>query len=54
MKKDVRMINKFIHNVENETHFKFRIISGGNSSMLPQTLYNHLDKINDLRIGRHY
>ena len=49
--KDVRMINKFIHNVENETHFKFRIISGGNSSMLPQTLYNHLDKINDLRIG---
>ena len=30
MKKDVRMINKFIHNVENETHFKFRIISGGN------------------------
>ena len=25
------MINKFIHNVENETHFKFRIISGGNS-----------------------
>ena len=28
---DVRMINKFIHNVENETHFKFRIISGGKS-----------------------
>ena len=36
--------------MKNETHFKFRIISGGNSSMLPQTLYNHLDKINDLRI----
>lgn len=32
--KDVCMINKFIYNVENEIYFKFRIILGGNLSML--------------------
>ena len=34
--------------------YKFKIISGGNSSMLPQTMYNDLGKINELRIEKHY
>ena len=45
------MINKFISAVEKEIGYKFKIISGGNSSMLPQTMYNDLGKINELRIG---
>ena len=48
---DVFMINKFISAVEKEIGYKFKIISGGNSSMLPQTMYNDLGKINELRIG---
>jgi predicted amino acid racemase len=28
-----------------------KIVSGGNSSMLPLTMYNDLGKINELRIG---
>lgn len=48
---DVFMINKFISAVEKEIGYKFVIISGGNSSMLPQTMYNDLGKINELRIG---
>lgn len=48
---DVEMINQFIISIEKETHMKFEIISGGNSSMLLKMLYNDLGKINELRIG---
>ncbi|MDT3960150.1 alanine racemase [Staphylococcus kloosii] len=48
---DVEMINQFVASIENEVGFHFKIISGGNSSMLPQMFYNNLGKINDLRIG---
>lgn len=48
---DVEMINQFVASIENEAGFHFKIISGGNSSMLPQMFYNNLGMINDLRIG---
>ncbi|OEL04065.1 alanine/ornithine racemase family PLP-dependent enzyme [Staphylococcus casei] len=48
---DVDMMNQFVSSVELETGIRFRIISGGNSSMLPQMLYSDLGKINELRIG---
>lgn len=48
---DIEMINQFVTSVENEVGFHFKIISGGNSSMLPQMFYNDLGMINDLRIG---
>src|SRR5699024_7328579 len=48
---DVEMINQFVNSVEKASHLKFKTISGGNSSMLLQMLYNDLGKMNDLRIG---
>ena len=48
---DVEMINHFIETIETETQYHFKIISGGNSSMLTQMFYNDLGKINELRIG---
>ncbi|MDT4040301.1 alanine racemase, partial [Staphylococcus aureus] len=36
---DVALINQFVDSVERETNMKFSIISGGNSSMIPQMLY---------------
>lgn len=48
---DVVMINQFVSTIEKEVGLKFKLISGGNSSMLPQTMYNDLGKINELRIG---
>ncbi|KRG08041.1 alanine/ornithine racemase family PLP-dependent enzyme [Staphylococcus sp. NAM3COL9] len=48
---DVALINQFVDSVEIETHMRFKIISGGNSSMLPQMLYQDMGKINELRIG---
>jgi len=48
---DVTLINQFVDSVENETNMRFQIISGGNSSMLPQMLYRDFGKINELRVG---
>ncbi|WP_436854820.1 alanine/ornithine racemase family PLP-dependent enzyme [Staphylococcus caeli] len=48
---DVTMINQFVDSVEHETNMRFQIISGGNSSMLPQMLYRDFGKINELRVG---
>ncbi|MBE5673969.1 ornithine racemase SfnaC [Staphylococcus sp. SS35] len=48
---DIFMINRFVTAVEREIGYRLKIISGGNSSMLPQLLYNDLGKINELRIG---
>lgn len=48
---DIFMINRFVSAVEREIGYRLKIISGGNSSMLPQLLYNDLGKINELRIG---
>ena len=44
-------MNQFICAVEKELGYRLKLISGGNSSMLPQLMYNDLGKINDLRIG---
>lgn len=48
---DVFMINKFVSAIEREIGYRMKIVSGGNSSMLPLTMYNDLGKINELRIG---
>src|SRR5699024_7441535 len=48
---DVKLINQFITSIEEVMHMQFDVISGGNSSMLLQMLYNDLGKINELRIG---
>ena len=48
---DVFMINKFVSAIERELGYRMTIVSGGNSSMLPLTMYNDLGKINELRIG---
>ncbi|MCE5038720.1 alanine racemase [Staphylococcus auricularis] len=48
---DIEMINRFVTSVEKETSYRFGIFSGGNSSMLPQMMYNDLGRVNDLRIG---
>lgn len=48
---DVALINQFVDSVERETNMKFSIISGGNSSMIPQMLYRDFGRINELRIG---
>lgn len=48
---DVKLINQFITSIEGVMHMQFDVISGGNSSMLLQMLYNDLGKINELRIG---
>ncbi len=43
---DIFMINRFVSAVEREIGYRLKIISGGNSSMLPQLLYNDLGKKN--------
>ncbi|MDG0844577.1 alanine racemase [Staphylococcus equorum] len=48
---DVEMINQFVNSIEELTHIRFKIISGGNSSLLTQMTYSDLGKINELRIG---
>ncbi|MEB8070081.1 alanine/ornithine racemase family PLP-dependent enzyme [Staphylococcus xylosus] len=48
---DVSLINQFVESVELETHMRFKIISGGNSSMISQMLYQDMGKINELRVG---
>ncbi|MCH8647483.1 alanine racemase [Staphylococcus lugdunensis] len=48
---DIFTMNQFICAVEKELGYRLKLISGGNSSMLPQLMYNDLGKINDLRIG---
>ncbi|MCD8910618.1 alanine/ornithine racemase family PLP-dependent enzyme [Staphylococcus gallinarum] len=48
---DIEMINQFVDSVEMETQMRFRIVSGGNSSLIPQMLYTDLGKINELRVG---
>lgn len=48
---DIIMINKFVAAIEREIGYRLKIISGGNSSMIPQLMYNDLGKINQLRIG---
>ena len=48
---DIFMMNQFVTAIEQEMGYKFKVVSGGNSSMLPQTMYNNLGEINDLRIG---
>lgn len=48
---DIFAINQFVQAIENEIGFRLKIISGGNSSMLPQLMYNDLGRINELRIG---
>lgn len=48
---DIFLMNKYVTSIERQLGFRLKVISGGNSSMLPQLLYNDLGKINDLRIG---
>lgn len=48
---DVSLINQFVESVELETDMRFKIISGGNSSMISQMLYQDMGKINELRVG---
>lgn len=48
---DIFDINRYICAAEKEMGFKFKLVSGGNSSMIPQLMYNDLGKINELRIG---
>ncbi|MDK9866119.1 MULTISPECIES: alanine/ornithine racemase family PLP-dependent enzyme [Staphylococcus] len=48
---DVKMINQFVNSIEELTNIRFKIISGGNSSLLTQMAYSDLGKINELRIG---
>ncbi|PTE74740.1 alanine racemase [Staphylococcus devriesei] len=48
---DIYAMNQFVGAIENELGFRLKIISGGNSSMLPQLMYNDLGCINELRIG---
>lgn len=48
---DVKMINQFVKSIEEVTNIRFKIISGGNSSLLTQMAYSDLGKINELRIG---
>src|SRR5699024_3732046 len=48
---DVKLINQFITSIEEVMHMQFDVISGSNSSMLLQMLYNDLGKINELKIG---
>lgn len=48
---DVSLINQFVESVELATHMRFKIISGGNSSMISQMLYQDMGKINELRVG---
>lgn len=48
---DIFAINQFVQAIENAIGFRLKIISGGNSSMLPQLMYNDLGRINELRIG---
>lgn len=49
--KDIDQMNEFITYVEDKTNVHFQLISGGNSSMLPLTMYQKLGRINELRIG---
>ena len=48
---DIYAMNQFVGAIENELGFRLKMISGGNSSMLPQLMYNDLGRINELRIG---
>ncbi|MCU5745110.1 alanine racemase [Staphylococcus sp. SQ8-PEA] len=48
---DVKMMTDLIEAVESDTQYRFRLISGGNSSMLPLLMYRDLERINELRIG---
>lgn len=49
--KDVNEINQFIRHVEYETGVSLKVISGGNSSMLPLLKQYDLGRINELRVG---
>lgn len=48
---DIYAMNQLVSAIEHELGFRLKIISGGNSSMLPQLMYNDLGRINELRIG---
>lgn len=48
---DIFKINQFVDAIENNLGFRLKVISGGNSSMIPQLMYNDLGRINELRIG---
>ena len=48
---DVAMMTQVVDAVESDTGHHFRVISGGNSSMLPLLMYSDLERINELRIG---
>lgn len=48
---DIQLINEFVAHVEGQTGLNMQIVSGGNSSVLPEMAKGHLGKINELRIG---
>lgn len=48
---DILKINQFVDAIEYNLGFRLKVVSGGNSSMIPQLMYNDLGRINELRIG---
>ncbi|WP_251518092.1 MULTISPECIES: alanine racemase [unclassified Staphylococcus] len=48
---DIQLINEFVTHVESQTALNMQIVSGGNSSVLPEMAKGPLGKINELRIG---
>ena len=51
---DILKINQFVDAIEYNLGFRLKVVSGGNSSMIPQLMYNDLGRINELRIGEDY
>ena len=47
-------MNQFICAVEKELGYRLKLISGGNSSMLPQLMYNDLGKLMTYALVIHY